>query len=123
MTVAEIIAAALLLFGAFFALVAAVGVYRLPDVLMRMHASTKAGTLGTGSILLAVAFISPDLGVITRAIATILFLIITAPVAAHLIGRASYLSGTKMWENTIIDEFRDHLDNNPKESKKKKKGH
>lgn len=117
MSISEIIAAVMLIAGAFFTFVAAVGLYRLPDVLMRMHASTKAGTLGTGFILLAVAVLTPDIGIVSRAIATILFLIITAPVAAHLIGRASYISGTKMWKNTIIDELHDHIES---QSKKKK---
>ena len=109
MSIAQVFASIALIAGAFFTFVAAVGVYRLPDILMRMHASTKAGTLGTGFILLAVAIITPDIGVITRAIATILFLIVTAPVAAHLIGRASYTVGTKLWKNTIVDELHDEL--------------
>jgi multicomponent Na+:H+ antiporter subunit G len=110
MTLTQILASVALLSGAFFTLVAAIGVYRLPDILMRMHASTKAGTLGTGFILLAVAIITPDISVITRAVATILFLIVTAPVAAHLIGRASYRVGTKLWTNTIVDDFREYVD-------------
>lgn len=114
MSLAQILASIALIAGAFFTLVAAVGVYRLPDILMRMHASTKAGTLGTGFILLAVAIITPDIGVITRAIATILFLIVTAPVAAHLIGRASYTVGTKLWKNTIVDELHDELNKKDK---------
>ena len=114
MTIAQIIASVALLAGAFFTFVAAIGVLRLPDILMRMHASTKAGTLGTGFILVAVAVITPDFGVITRAVATILFLIVTAPVAAHLIGRASYTVGTKLWKNTIVDELRDSISKNKK---------
>lgn len=117
MTIAQIIASVFLLFGAFFSLVAAIGVYRLPDVLMRMHASTKAGTLGTGFILLAITVLTPDVGVITRAIATIVFLIITAPVAAHLIGRASYVVGTQLWKNTVVDEFREYIDGTQKKKK------
>lgn len=119
MSISEIIAIIALLFGAFFTLVAAIGVLRLPDILMRMHASTKAGTLGTGFILLAVAVTTPDFGVITRAIATILFLIVTAPVAAHLIGRASYSRGAKLWKNTIVDELRDKIDRDEVKSKSK----
>lgn len=110
MTVYQIIASVLLLLGAFFTLVAAIGVLRLPDILMRMHASTKAGTLGTGFILLAVAVLTPDVGIITRSLATIAFLIITAPIAAHLIGRAAYVVGTKLWINTVIDELRSYID-------------
>ncbi|KPP99631.1 MAG: multicomponent Na+:H+ antiporter subunit MnhG [Bacteroidetes bacterium HLUCCA01] len=114
MPISHIIASVALIAGAFFTLVAAIGVVRLPDILMRMHASTKAGTLGTGFILLAVAVTTPDFGVITRAIATILFLVVTAPVAAHLIGRASYQNGNKLWKNTIVDELQDHIDKSKK---------
>jgi multicomponent Na+:H+ antiporter subunit G len=110
MSIYQMIASVLLLLGAFFTLVAAIGVLRLPDILMRMHASTKAGTLGTGFILLAVAVLTPDVGIITRSLATIAFLIITAPIAAHLIGRAAYVVGTRLWKNTVIDELRDHHD-------------
>ena len=61
MPISHIIASVALIAGAFFTLVAAIGVVRLPDILMRMHASTKAGTLGTGFILLAVAVTTPGL--------------------------------------------------------------
>ena len=54
--IAEYIMAALLILGGFFCFVAGLGVLRLPDVLIRMHASTKAGTLGAGLILAAVVF-------------------------------------------------------------------
>lgn len=103
--ITEIIIAVLLLGGAFFVLVASVGVIRLPDLLMKMHASTKAGTLGAGLILLSVAFVFNEISVITRVIATILFLLITAPIAAHMIGRAGYYTGIKLWKGTIVDEF------------------
>lgn len=116
----EYITAILLVLGAFFTLVAAVGIVRLPDLLMRMHASTKAGTLGTGFILAAVAVMTPETGVITRSIATIVFLIITAPVAAHLIGRASYFVGIKLWEGTIVDDFAAQFDRHALEKAEKK---
>jgi multicomponent Na+:H+ antiporter subunit G len=66
---------------------------RLPDTLIRMHAATKAGTLGAGFILAAEAVIAAELGTTLKAIATIVFLLLTAPVAAHLIGRAAYHQG------------------------------
>jgi multicomponent Na+:H+ antiporter subunit G len=105
--ITQIIIAILLLSGAFFVLVAAIGVIRLPDLLMKMHASTKAGTLGAGLILLAVVFAFGEVSVTTRALAAILFLLITAPIAAHLIGRAGYYSGIKLWKGTIVDEFKE----------------
>lgn len=100
---AEYIMAAMVLLGGFFCFVAGLGILRLPDVLIRMHASTKAGTLGAGLILGAVAVYFGDAATITRAIAAILFLLLTAPVAAHMIGRAAFKVGVPLW-NTKIEE-------------------
>lgn len=98
---AEWIMAGLVVLGGFFCFVAGLGVLRLPDVLIRMHASTKAGTLGAGLILAAVAVYFGDAATITRAIAAILFLLLTAPVAAHMIGRAAFRDGTPLWRTKI----------------------
>ncbi len=100
-----IIAAALLLVGSLFCLVAAVGMLRLPDTLIRMHAATKAGTLGTGCILAAEAVVAGELGITLRAAAVIVFLLLTAPVGAHLIGRAAYHRGIHLFRKTWIDEL------------------
>ncbi|MBR2656747.1 MAG: monovalent cation/H(+) antiporter subunit G [Loktanella sp.] len=89
MQMIEILVGIFLLIGSFFALVAAIGIFRLPDVLMRMHASTKAGTLGSSLILLGCAIFFSDGAITTRVIATIVFLMLTAPIAAHMIGRAA----------------------------------
>jgi multicomponent Na+:H+ antiporter subunit G len=78
-----------LLLGGFFALIAAIGVLRLPDVLTRMHASTKAGVLGSSLILIGSAIYLAETEVTARVIATILFLMLTSPIGAHMIGRAS----------------------------------
>lgn len=104
----ELITALLLIMGSFFSFVAALGMLRLPDTVIRMHAATKAGTLGAGLILFGVAFFYADLGITLRALATITFLLLTAPVAAHLIGRAAYHSKIKLWEKTWIDELAQH---------------
>ncbi len=101
----EIITAVLILAGGFFAFAAALGVLRLPDVLIRMHASTKAGTLGCGLILLAAATHFGETAIVARALAAILFLLLTAPVAAHMIGRAAYRTGVPLWKGTTIDEL------------------
>ncbi|MCR9257205.1 MAG: monovalent cation/H(+) antiporter subunit G [Alphaproteobacteria bacterium] len=99
----EIIAGVLILIGAFFSLVAGIGLFRLPDVYLRMHAATKAGTLGGGLILLAVAFHSEQIEVIARALAGIVFLLITAPIGAHLLGRAGYIAGVPLWSKSGED--------------------
>jgi multicomponent Na+:H+ antiporter subunit G len=102
--IVDYIMAGLVLLGGFFCFVAGLGILRLPDVLIRMHASTKAGTLGSGLILAAVAVHFADTATITRAVATILFLLITAPVAAHMIGRAAFRSGVELWKTKIEDD-------------------
>ena len=87
----EALSAALMILGAAFALLAGAGVVRMPDLFMRMQAATKASTLGIGCIVLAVAVHFGELGVATRALATIIFVFLTAPVAAHMIARAVLL--------------------------------
>lgn len=106
----QAVAALLMLTGSFFVLAAAVGVVRLPDLFLRASATSKATTLGASCILLAVAVDFNELGVISRALAAIFFLFLTAPVAAHVITRASYLIGVPLWEGTIADELQGRYD-------------
>jgi multicomponent Na+:H+ antiporter subunit G len=101
----EIITAVLLVLGSLFSFVAALGMLRLPDTVIRMHAATKAGTLGAGLILIGEAFFYAELGITLRALAAITFLLLTAPVAAHLIGRAAYYSNIRLWQKTWIDQL------------------
>jgi multicomponent Na+:H+ antiporter subunit G len=95
----------LLVAGALFLLLAAVGVFRLPDVYTRMQAATKAATLGAGCTLSAVAVYFDDFGVTVRALLVVAFIFLTAPVAAHMIGRAAYIIGVPFWHGTKIDEL------------------
>lgn len=84
----EVFAGLLVLAGASFTLIAAIGIVRLPDLLTRMHASTKAGTLGSILVLAALGLVFATGPVVAKTIATVLFLLLTAPIAAHMIGRA-----------------------------------
>ena len=102
----ETLTGILLIVGSIFCLVAALGLVRLPDTLMRMHAATKAGTLGAGLVLIAEALFYRQLGISLRAATVIALLLLTAPVAAHLIARASYRSGVPLSERTWIDELK-----------------
>lgn len=99
----ELFMSACVLLGGFFAFVAGLGILRLPDVLIRMHATTKAGTLASGIIMLAVASGFGDAPTIARSVAIVVFLLVTAPVAAHMIGRAAFRSGVPLWGPTKID--------------------
>jgi multicomponent Na+:H+ antiporter subunit G len=101
----------LMLIGSGFCLVAAVGIVRLPDTLTRMHAATKAGTLGAGLLIGAEALFYSDLGISLRAITMVALLLLTAPVAAHLIGRASYRSGVTPSDRLWVDELKSDAEN------------
>jgi len=85
---ADIVIGALLLAGSGFVLIAAIGIVRLPDLLTRMHASTKAGTLGALLVLAGLALHQGTGDIISKVIAATLFLLLTAPISAHMIGRA-----------------------------------
>jgi multicomponent K+:H+ antiporter subunit G len=85
----EIVISFFLLVGAFFILVGAIGLARLPDFFMRLHAPTKASTLGVGGVLLAsMAYAMNDAFLIHELIITI-FIFLTAPVGAHLLAQAA----------------------------------
>jgi multicomponent Na+:H+ antiporter subunit G len=103
----ELITLLLALAGAGLFLIAGIGILRLPDLLTRMHASSKAGTLGAVLILLAVAIRFSEFSITVRIALIVLFLFITAPVAAHAIARAGYCSGVPLSEETVLDEYRD----------------
>ena len=96
MTFVEIraaIATLLVIVGAFFLLVGTVGLLRFPDVYNRLHATTKAATLGSASILLAGFFYwGPQEAGLTSLVG-ILFLFLTAPTGAHMISRAAHRMG------------------------------
>ncbi|WP_375570369.1 monovalent cation/H(+) antiporter subunit G [Ahrensia marina] len=101
----DILTGLIIITGAVFTLVAAMGILRFPDLYSRSHAASKAGTLGSGLLLAALALHSGELGVVTRAFAAFLFLLLTAPIAAHLLVRAAYYVGHKPWEGTQIDNL------------------
>lgn len=107
---AQSVSLILLLLGALFMFLASIGLVRMPDVLMRMHSATKSNTLGVGLIMLGVALRFDDFAIAVRSLAIVIFLFSTAPVAAHMIGRAAYLSGVPLWEGTLSDEMRGRYD-------------
>ncbi|TGC07907.1 monovalent cation/H(+) antiporter subunit G [Methanolobus halotolerans] len=104
-TILEILSNIFLVIGLFFVFLGMLGLVRLPDVYNRLHTTTKIGTLGAFgvmiSILLKVGF-SP-IGV--KAITVGLFLLLTAPIAAHMIGRAAHRHGVGLCDESVVDEY------------------
>lgn len=102
----NIILAILSTTGALAILFASIGILRMPDFYLRLSVTVKASTLGVGLLLICAAIMFPDdASVTTKSIAIIFFLFITAPIAAHMIGRAAYFTGVPLWKGTIVDEL------------------
>jgi len=97
--------ALLLVSGALFMLLAGVGLVRLPDLYTRMSATSKAATLGASLVLLGAALHFGTVAAAGRALVIVAFLFLTAPLAAHAIGRAGYRRGSPLWAGTIADEL------------------
>lgn len=100
------IALGLAVVGVFFVISATLGTLRFPDVFCRMHAITKAGTLGLGLMLAGAAVhFGDDISLVTRAIAVIVFALLTAPASAQMIGRAAYLCGAERAPGSHVDQL------------------
>lgn len=104
-TLLSLLVGVMVVIGAAFSLIAAVGLVRLPDVYTRMHAASKAGTVGSGVILLALAVHADDSATMTRALAGVAFLLLTAPIAAHLLAKAAHSAGYRLWDGSVRDDL------------------
>lgn len=103
----NIIIIILLLVGTFFIFSSAVGLIRFPGVFTRLHAATKAPTLGIISILLAAFFFlygSHQL-VSGKLLLAILFIMLSNPVGGHMLSRAAHRSGIKPYLRHREDEY------------------
>ena len=102
----DLITALAILTAAGFLLLAAVGLLRMPDLYTRLGAATKAVALGGGLMFAAVAVHFADVPSDARALAGIAFLLITAPVTAHVIGRAAFHLGIDFTPGTIVPSIK-----------------
>jgi multicomponent Na+:H+ antiporter subunit G len=110
--------------GMFFLVVGALGVFRLPDVYLRMIAASKCVTLGITGMLLAAVFHfiatgltapaavaggSSAVAASTKAILVIVFQFVAGPVGAHMLARSAHVDGVPMWEGSVGDELNDDV--------------
>lgn len=100
------LASVLLLAGVALAVVAGIGLQRFPDVFARMHAATKPATLGLLLVLAAAALRVRDRGDVAKLALVAALQFVTAPLGAHMVGRAAYRSGTELGPATEVDELR-----------------
>lgn len=101
----EIIGFIFLLIGIAFDFFGCLGLIRFPDVYNRLHSSIKCVTLGTSSILFGVFLYKGASPIGIKALFCIAFLLLTAPVSAHVLARSAHKSGVKLWEKSLCDKY------------------
>jgi multicomponent Na+:H+ antiporter subunit G len=101
----DLLGIAAILLGVFFMFVASLGVFRLSDFYLRIHAPTKAATLGLAFLLIALALNVPERSVVTKALLALLFIGATAPVGGHILARAAYRNRVPPTPGTEPDEY------------------
>lgn len=101
-----------MLFGVFFVVVGSIGLVRLPDIYNRLHSVTKSSTLGVIGILAAsiIYFTVKQPSFSIKQLATIFFVFLSAPVGAHMIGRAAHRVGVPLWEKSVRDDLKGKYD-------------
>jgi multicomponent Na+:H+ antiporter subunit G len=101
----DLIATLAVILGSLLALLSAVGIVRMPDVYIRLQVASKASSLGIALLMLGVAAHFDDVSVTIRALLVVVFLFLTAPVAAHVIGRAAYIAGVPLAPGSEPDDL------------------
>ncbi|GAA0442814.1 hypothetical protein GCM10008983_19920 [Lentibacillus halophilus] len=103
----NIVVAFFLLSGTFFILSSSIGIVRFPDVYTRLHAATKAATLGIAGLLIgAFLFMYVSHGIASgKLLLAIIFTLLTAPVSGHMISRAAHRNGVKPVVKNRSDEY------------------
>ncbi len=115
-TLLEIWAGLAILTGAIIVGIAALGLIRLRDPFMRMHAATKAGVVGSGFVVYGAAWALGGGGIAIDALVIgtlcVVFLLVTSPIASHALGRAAYISGAPIAPATVADALHGNLPRN-----------
>ncbi|HUG07421.1 MAG TPA: monovalent cation/H(+) antiporter subunit G [Acidimicrobiia bacterium] len=110
----EPVASILIVAGAVLALLAAFGLQRFDDVFARMHSATKPATLGLILILSGAAFMLPVPGAVAKLLLVVMLQFTTAPIAAHLVGRAAFRTGQELSRDTMVVEEAEYISTHPK---------
>ena len=103
--IVDLLTIVFLILGAFLSLAAGVGLIRFPDAIARMHATTKPQILGLILILTAIALQERRWSTILMLVTLLLFQMMTAPISAHMIGRAGYRTGVVAPGSLLVDEL------------------
>jgi len=110
----DVVASILIVAGAGLALLAAIGLQRFDDVFARMHSATKPATLGLILTLAGAGLTLPIPGAVAKLLLVVLLQFITAPIAAHLVGRAAFRTGEELDPDTIVVEEAEFINTHPR---------
>jgi len=106
----DIAAVVCVLLSAALTVAAGIGLLRFPDALSRLHAATKPQIFGLLLIIAAIALDQRSVATLLALIPVFVFQSLTAPVAAHMVGRAAYRTGQLDDETLVIDELGPAID-------------
>lgn len=106
----ETLSSLLLIIGMLFVFLAALGLVKMPDLYSRMQTATKASTMGVLCVFVSLALFCSTIATVTQSAMVIFFVILTAPISAHMLGRSAYIRGNPLWEGTTIDELEQDKD-------------
>ncbi|MDP8969990.1 MAG: monovalent cation/H(+) antiporter subunit G [Actinomycetota bacterium] len=101
----EVLAAVLLSVGVTVGLLGGIGLHRFDSVYARLHAATKPASLGLVLVLTGVALQTGNSGDVMKLVLVIVFQLLTAPVAAHLLSGAAYRAGAELGPTAEVDEL------------------
>lgn len=104
-TVLDVVAAVFLLGGSAFALVAAIGVVRLPDLMSRMHAATKPQVIGLMMVLVGFALLLRDPAILGMLVLIVVLQMLTSVISGHMLVRASFRAGQVREDLLEVDEL------------------
>lgn len=104
--IAEYLAALFISAGLVFSAIGVFGLYRMPDIYTRIHAGAKVIAIGSAFCLIALVFVT-SVEIALRALAVVIFIYLTTPIATQATGRAAHRRGEAMAESTIADELKE----------------
>lgn len=111
--IAWLLMALLLVLGTLFFFIGTIALLRFPDVYTRMHAATKCDTLGLGLIMTGLMIHAGPTIASAKIAFIVIFVFITGSTSAHVLSRAIYKHGVKMWEGSVLDRYKDLNDGHP----------
>ena len=112
----DAISALFLVLGGVLSLAAGIGLVRFPDALSRLHAATKPQILGLIFILAAIALEDRSWSTLLALAPILLFQALTAPISAHMVGRAAYRPGNFRGDMLMADVLDDAIERASKET-------